>query len=108
MFLHLSVILFTGQGACVVKGGICGKLQKGGGMYGEGEAYMARGHVWQVWHAWKGGMHAGEMATEAGGTLSTGMHSCYDINLKHCVYNFFVMRRKFYLNFKICTSKIHL
>ena len=68
MFLHLSVILFTGGGmhgegwrhawqrggACMLQGGVCG----------EG-AYMAGG-----------GMRAGERATEAGGTHPTGMHSC--------------------------------
>ena len=26
--------------------------------------------------AWQGDMHVGEMATEAGGTHPTGMHSC--------------------------------
>ena len=34
-----------------------------GGMHG-------RGHMWQE------GVHAGEMATEVGGTHPTGMHSC--------------------------------
>ena len=69
MFLHLSVILFTGgghawQGACMA-----------GGMHGRE-------------HAWQWGMHgggcagqggvciAGEMATAGDGTHPTGMHSC--------------------------------
>ena len=46
------------RGACVAKE-VCG-----------GGVCMARGHAWQ------GGVHAGEMATEAGGTYPTGMHSC--------------------------------
>ena len=41
------------QGVCMAGGGMCG-----------------RGHAWQ------GGMHVGEMVTEAVGTHPTGMHSC--------------------------------
>ena len=40
------------RGACVA-----------GGMHGKG-------------HMWQEGVHAGEMATEVGGTHPTGMHSC--------------------------------
>ena len=65
------------KGACMVKGG---------GICGEGGHTWQREHVWQVGHAWQEGgyawqgrMHAEEMATEAGGTHPTGMHSCY-----HC------------------------
>ena len=32
------------------------------------------------------GVHAGETATEAGGTHPTGMHSCFTL----CVTNFFI------------------
>ena len=46
---------------CVV--GTC----KAGGMHGG--VWMAGGHV-------AGGVHAGETASEAGGTYPTGMHSC--------------------------------
>ena len=57
MFLHLSVILFTGGGPCVVKVGICmvngacmvkrGRHGKGG-MHGNRGVCVARGaHVWQ-------------------------------------------------------------
>ena len=52
MFLHLSVILFTGGGACVVKVGICmvngacmvkrGRHGKGG-MHGNSRVCVARG-----------------------------------------------------------------
>ena len=42
MFLHLSVMLFTG-GTHMVKGGMCGE----GGMHGErGDVHGERGHAW--------------------------------------------------------------
>ena len=72
MFLHLSVILFTG-------GGMCGRGCMARGMRG-------RGHVWQEgmhgMGACAGGMAGGpacearEMPTAADGTHHTGMHSC--------------------------------
>ena len=45
-----------------------GCAAKGGGMYGRG---VAEGNV-----CGKGGVRAGETATEAGGTHPTGMQSC--------------------------------
>ena len=33
-------------------------------------------------HAWQGGMHAGEMATEAGGTHPAGMPTCLVVDFK--------------------------
>ena len=53
------------RGACMAKGGMCGKR---GGMRGEG------GHVWQ-----KGGWCAVRDTAGhcAGGTHPTGMHSCF-------------------------------
>ena len=38
---------------------------------------IAGGHARQGACVVGGGMHAGEMATEAGGTHPTGMHSCF-------------------------------
>ena len=55
MFLHLSVILFTG--ACVA-----GSV-RGGSMHGG-------------YHAWRISCMAGETDTAADGTHPTGMHSC--------------------------------
>ena len=46
------------RGVCVVVGTCVAR-----GMHGRG-------------HAWQGACVAGEMATEAGGTHPTGMHSC--------------------------------
>ena len=37
---------------------------------------MVVGGVHGRGHSWQGGVHAGETATEAGGTHPTGMHSC--------------------------------
>ena len=47
-----------------------------------GGTYVARGHAWQGasiagGHPWQGVCVAGEMATAAGGTHPTGMHSCF-------------------------------
>ena len=81
MFLHLSVILFmVGRGACVVGRHSWHRCARQG-------ACMARGvHGWGCvrgggmcggGHVWQGGMHAGEIATEASGMHPTGMHSCY-------------------------------
>ena len=68
------------------EGGMCGQ----GGVHGEGGMCSKGWHTWQKegralqrgcvvkgglagGHAWQGGMHAGQTATE-GGTHSTGMH----------------------------------
>ena len=52
-------------------------------MHGKGEGvHGKRGGVFG-WHVWQGGMHAGEMATEAGGTHPTGMHSCFTHIFQH-------------------------
>ena len=59
-----------------------------GGVHGKGgvwEGVCGRGHVWQggmcgVGVHGRGGMRAGEMATEAGGTHPTGIHSCLVLN----------------------------
>ena len=63
MFLHLSVILFTGGGACVVKVGICmvngacmvkrGRHGKGG-MHGNGGCAWQGGHMCDRGCAWWG------------------------------------------------------
>ena len=54
-------------GSCVVEGYMHGK----GGMHGNGGGAIVAGMcVWQVV------VHAGEMATEAGSTHPTGIHSC--------------------------------
>ena len=92
MFLHLSVILFTGGGMCGERG--CGK----GGMHGKGVHVWQRGCTcmakvgmcgmddkWWGMHdkgvcVARGCVYAGEMATEAGGTHPTGMHSCWPCN----------------------------
>ena len=63
IFLHVSVILFTGgrawRGAYVAGGHAC-----------HGGVHSRWRHVWQV------ACMAGEMATAAGGMHPTGMHSC--------------------------------
>ena len=68
------------KGACMVKGrcawqrwGMGGK----GGCVWQGGMH-GRGHVWQ---GGRGGMYAGETATEAGGTHSTGMLSYLNMYL---------------------------
>ena len=70
LFLQMSVYP---QGGVRGKGRVCGKgvcMAKGAGM--AGEVCMAGAHVWQL----GGACVAGEMATAAGGTHPTGMHSC--------------------------------
>ena len=66
MLLHLSVILFTGRGmhgrGCAQQGGMC-----------------SRGEACMVGAMRGGGMHAGEMVTEAGGRHPTGKHSCFNV-----------------------------
>ena len=72
LFLHLSAILFTG----VVHGGevcIAGGM-RGGVVCVVGVCVHAKGHAWQGACVCEG--CAGEMATDAGGTHPTGMHSC--------------------------------
>ena len=61
MFLRLSVILFTG-----------GSVRGEGGCAWQGVCVVG-GHVWQ---GGQEGVHAGEMATEAGGTRPPGMYCC--------------------------------
>ena len=63
-----------------------GRVWHGGGACTAGEAWHACrgcGHAWQGLCAWQGacvarggGCMAGEMATAAGSTHPTGMHSC--------------------------------
>ena len=50
-------------------------------MHGEGNMHgrkvcMAKGTCVAGGHAWQGAYMAGETATAAGGTHTTGMHSC--------------------------------
>ena len=79
-------------GACVAKGGMCGKgghvWQRGacvakGGMCGKGGHAWQRGGVWQkggcVWYAPPRDT-AGHCA---GGTHPTGMHSCSNVHLNY-------------------------
>ena len=72
MFLHMSVILFTGGRAWQGMGAMHGRgVCVAGGMHGRRGTYMA-----------------GEMATAAGGMHPTGMHSCiltHIILLEECV-----------------------
>ena len=58
------------KGAYVAKVGVCGE----GGMHGKGCV-----------HGKGEGIHAGETATEAGGTHPTGMHSCFITFFKICL-----------------------
>ena len=53
-------------------------MAKGGGMHGRGVRIMGgmHGGGCVAGGAWQGGLHAGETATEAGGTHPPGMHSC--------------------------------
>ena len=55
------------KGACMVKGGMCGK----GGMHSRACAWQGGGRFMV------GACMAGETATAADGTHPTGMHSCY-------------------------------
>ena len=77
MFLHLSVILFTGRGSSMAGGGMCG----GGGCVArsvwQGGAWQGRGDAWQGVHG-RGGCAcvAWETGTAADDTRRTGMHSC--------------------------------
>ena len=85
MFLQVSV---CPQGACMVGGGVHGRgacMAGGhawqGGMHGrghpwQGEGMHGRGHVWQGVCIAEGACMAGEIATAAGSTHPTGMHSC--------------------------------
>ena len=83
IFLHLFVILFTGGGVCLVQGGLLR------GVPGPGGGCLA----WSRRGPWSRGRVPGlvpegclapggclvetpRMATAAGGTHSTGMHSC--------------------------------
>ena len=82
LFLHQSMILFTG----VVHGGeacIAGGM-RGGVVCAWQRAYMAGSMCVG------GGGCAGEMATDAGGTHPTGMHSCpRSLHfVVHCFYCF--------------------
>ena len=69
-------------GACVAKGGMCGK----GGMHCE-RSMRGRGCAWQGGACVARGMcgrgacMAGEIVTAADGTHPTGMHSC-------CIYRY--------------------
>ena len=90
MFLHVSVILFTG-GACMVgavygggmhgrgvcmAGGVCGRGACMGGVCGRGHAWQGEhawwGHVWQG-ACMAGGMHGGGCAWQ-GACMAGGMH----------------------------------
>ena len=99
MFLHLSVILFTG--GCAWQGGMCGRgdMHGGGHAWGAcvaGGACMAGGGMCgrgacMVGGAWQGGMHATHaplairdiVSQCMGGTHPTGMHSCLKHNSIH-------------------------
>ena len=55
----------------------------------------------------KGGMHAGETATEAGGTHTTGMHSCLNL-LFQCLFVmsifFSVSNKTLLINISLCIN----
>ena len=84
MFLHVSVILFTGGGcgcaipACIA-GGIpaclAAGLEEGGSVPGGGRCLLGGGRVWIPPRK--------QTATVADGTHPTGMHSC-------CKYNYII------------------
>ena len=86
-------------------GGMCGRGCMAGGVHGRGHTWQGacmtgqhalQGYTWQggshdMGHAWQEGaytegacvvkgVHAGEMATEAGSTYPTGMYSCTTSN----------------------------
>ena len=63
-------------GACVVMGGACVGACMAGGCAWWWRVCMAEDVHGSRGHVWRGGMCAGEMATEAGGTHPTRMHSC--------------------------------
>ena len=67
MWIHFASFLPPANEVCegYVFTSVCHSVQRGGG------------HVWRG-----GGVHAGETATEAGGTHPTGMHSCCFCSLK--------------------------
>ena len=69
------------KGGMHCEGGVHGK----GGVHGEGGCVVKRGYVWLGGACMAGGGYggracvAGETAIAAGGTHSTGMHSCFTI-----------------------------
>ena len=65
-----------GRGACIGRHGWWGVA---GGVHGRG-ACMAGGCTWQGGVHGRGACVAGEMATAAGDTHPTGMHSCCELN----------------------------
>ena len=80
MFLHLSVILFTGgvrgrgvawQGACMAGACMAGEACVAGGVH-DRRGVRGGGHAWQG----RGVCLAGETATAADVMHPTGMHSC--------------------------------
>ena len=86
IFLHMSVILFTGGGMCgrdggvhgggprvCVVGGMHGRGMCGGGMHGRGCAWW--GHVWQEGMHVKGDMRG--RGVHGGGCMVGGMHGRY-------------------------------
>ena len=111
MFLHLSVILFTG--------GVHTRGVWYGDMRGRGGVWQGAGHMWQKGmcgrgacvagaHAWQGacvagGVHgreaacvAGETATAADGILPTGMLSCYSY------FSYRPFSLQIFINIKMC------
>ena len=77
-------------------------MAKGAGM--AGEVCMAGGHVWQWWGEGAGACVAGEMATAAGGTHPTGMHSCLCEVLMRFQLSFFKEIVLFILSPIICVN----
>ena len=62
------------KGECVVRGGVWQRTRMTGGVHGGGMCGR-EGCAWQEGVHGKGGVPAGETATEAGSWHPTGMHS---------------------------------
>ena len=96
IFLHLSVILFTG--GCAWQGGMRGRDACMAGGHAWQGACMVRGCAWQegvcvvgghAWqgacmvggHAWQGGGHVWQILRDKVDEHPTGMHSCLKMSL---------------------------
>ena len=80
MFSQASVILSTGEGACMAGGHAWQGERAWQGVRGGGHAWQrsmhGRGSAWQGGCVWREGDVHGRTATAANSTHPTGMHSC--------------------------------
>ena len=72
MFLHVSVILFTGGGLSFCLGGLCPGGSLSGGVSVQGDLCLGGSLSWRP-----------PIRSRAGGTHPSGMHSCLLRNLSN-------------------------